>query len=174
MDMHVCHVYACICMYVAASILDHWPNCLQVRICTYMYVFHCICMYMSHMHICVFVYACIAWNDTLRHGNRCHVPETQSLGAAIGGPHSGHDRASEHSLFFALGNCWADPIRRTPPRDARPGPLKRPSRSAWRSPIHDPRTTNKSRCPSQQIWLVGIHPAARGRRPPPLGNTSRP
>jgi hypothetical protein len=83
MYMHVYHVYASICMYVAASILDPWPNCLQVRICTYMYVFDCICMYMSYMHVCVLVYACISWNDTLRHGNRCQVLEAQSLGAAL-------------------------------------------------------------------------------------------
>ena len=135
------HVYACICMYVAASILDLWTTCLQVLICTYMYVYDCICMHMSYMQVCVFVYACISWNDTLRHGNRCHVPKTQPLGAAIGGPYSGHRRASEHSLFSALGECLADPNRHTPPRGARSGPLKRPSRSARRSPIHDPRTT---------------------------------
>jgi len=75
-------------------------------------------------------YACISWNHTYRHGKRCHVPETQSLGAAIGGPHSGHwhSRASENPLFFALGKCCADPIWRIPPRGTRPGPVKRPCR----------------------------------------------
>jgi hypothetical protein len=55
-------------------------------------------------------------------------PEARSLGAAIGGPHSGHPWASEHPLFFALGKCCWDPIWRTPPRGTRPGPLKRPCR----------------------------------------------
>ncbi len=36
------------------------------------------------MHVCVFVYACISENDTLRHGNRCHVPETRSVAQSAG------------------------------------------------------------------------------------------
>ncbi len=72
------------------------------------------------------VYACISCNHTYRHGKRCHVPETLSLGAAIGGPHPGHPWASENPLFFAHCKCCTDPIWRTPPRGTRPGPEKRP------------------------------------------------
>ena len=119
------------------------------------------------------VYACISWNDTLRHWNRCHVPEKHSLRVATGGPHSGHPTASGHPLF-SVGKGCADPIWRTPPRGTRPGPLKRPSRSARRSPMHDPRTIVQSHGLTQQIWPVGVHPDARGRRQPPFKNTSRP
>ena len=115
----------------------------------------------------MFVYSCISWNDTRRHWNRCHIPENHSLWAAIGGPHSGHPRASEHSLFSAIGKGCADPIWRTPPRGTRPGPLKRPSCSARRGPMHNPRTIIQSHGLPQQIWPVGVHPDA-------LENTSRP
>ena len=47
--MHVMNVYACICLYIAASTSDHWTNCLQVSICMYMYVYGGICMYMQDM-----------------------------------------------------------------------------------------------------------------------------
>ena len=147
----------------------------------YMYVYVCICMYIrrikpAQVNVCIcmyiYVYVCIFWNDTLRHWNRCHVPEKQSQWAAICGPHSGHPKASEHPLFSAVGKGCADPIWRTPPRGTRPGPLKRPSRSARRSPMHNPRTIIQSHGVPQQIWPVGVHPDARGRRLHPLENTS--
>ncbi len=45
------HLYACICMFIAASTSDHRTDCLQVRICMYMYVYDGICMYMKYMHV---------------------------------------------------------------------------------------------------------------------------
>ena len=39
--------------------------------------------------------------------------------------------------------------------------------------MHDPRTIIQSHGVPQQIWPVGVHPAARGRRLHPLENTSR-
>ena len=137
------YVYVCICMYIRRI------KPAQVNVC--------ICMYM-------YVYACIFWNDTLRHWNRCHVPENHSPWVAVGGPHSGHPRASGHPLYPAVGKGCADPIWRNPPRGTRPGPLKRPSRFARRSPMHDPRTIIQSHGVPQQIWPVGVHPDARRRR----------
>ncbi len=118
------YVYACICMYIAASTSDRCTTCLPVRICMYMSVYHvyvCICPYIMYLYVyevyarIVFVYACISCNHTSRHWKRCHVPEALSHGAAIGGPHSVHPWASGHPLFFALGRCCSDPIWRTPP-----------------------------------------------------------
>ena len=140
---------------------------VYVRICWYLKV------YDKYVRI-IFVYACISWNDTRRHWNRCHVPEKHSPWAAIGGPHSGHPRATGHPLFSAVGKGCADPIWRTPPRGTRPEPLKRHSRSALRSPMHNPRTIIQSHCLAQKIWLVGVHLDARWRRLRPLENTSRP
>ena len=54
------------------------------------------------MHVCVLVYACISWNDTPRHGNQCQVPETQSLGAAIGGTVYVYHAAS---CVYHLSDC---------------------------------------------------------------------
>ena len=159
--MQVCHILA-------------YTNRLQVCICIYVYVYDGICMYMTYMYVlCFYMHhnACISWNDTLTHWNRCHVPEKHSPWAAIGGPHSGHPRASEHPLFSALGKGWADPIWRTPPRCTRPGPP--PVLFTRRSPMHDPRTVIQSNGLSQQIWQVGVHEDARGRRLNPLENTSR-
>ncbi len=119
-------------MHVSACILLLPPLTIGPIACKFVYV--CTCTYWWYLYVfdvyarIVLVYACISWNHTSRHGKRCHVPEAQSLGAAIGGAHSGHPWASEHPLFFALGKCCSDPIWRTPPRGTRPGPLKRPCR----------------------------------------------
>ena len=154
---------------------------VYVCICMYMYVYVCICMYIrrikpAQVNVCicmyVYVYVCIFWNDTLRHWNRCHVPEKHSPWAAVGGPHSGHLRASGLPLYSAVGKGCADLIWRTPPRGMRPGPLKHPSRFARRSPMHDPRTIIQSHGVPQQIWPVGVHSGARWRRLHPLENTS--
>ena len=160
MQVNACISYTCI-YKLFASLYMH----VYVRIWWYLYVYD--------VYACIgFVCACIFWNDTLRHWNRCHVPEKHSPWAAIGGPHSGHPRASGHPLYSAVGKGCADPIWRTPPRGTRPGPLKRPSRFARRSPMHDPRTIIQSHGVPQQIWPVGVHPDARGRRLHPLENTS--
>ena len=134
MQVYACISYTCIYKLFAS---------LYACICTYMMVFVCICMY-RFVYTYMYDIVCISWDDILRHWNGCHVPEKHSPWAAIGGPHSGHHRASEHPLFSATCNGCADPIWRTPPRGTRPGPLKRPSRSALRSPMHDPCTIIQS------------------------------
>ena len=113
----------------------------------------------------MFVYACIFWNDTLRHWNRCHVPEKQFPWAAVGGPHSGHPRASGLPFFSAICKGCEDPIWRTPPRGTAAGhaswapeaPLSfrkevSNARSAHYNPVPWPATADlaglsPSRCP---------------------------
>ena len=124
-------------------------------------VYVCICMYIyvyTYMH----VFPARTSPDT---GTNATFPKHNRRATV---------RASEHPLVSAIGKGCADPIWRIPPRCTRPGPLRDPSRSARRSPMHNPRTIIQSNGLSQQIWSVGVHTDARGLRPPPLKNTSRP
>ncbi len=83
MYMQYMYVYVCICVYMYA-----WTS-----ITVYARIW-CICTYF----VCI---SCIFWSNTNQHSNCCHVPKTQSLGAAISGPES-------HILSYST--CFKDQI----------------------------------------------------------------
>ncbi len=137
-----------------------------------MYAYDGICMYMRYMNVlCLYmhVFSGITPKDT---GNDATSPKhclkgLQSAGHTQGIP--GH--LSIH--FFRTWQMLLGPDLAHPtPRHACRAPEASLPLAAGRSPMHDPRTTIQSRDLSHQIWLVGAHPDARGRRPPPLQNTS--
>ena len=68
----------------------------------YMYVYACIRMYLMYLHVfCMYMHV-FPEMTPLDTGTDATTPK-QSLGVAVGGPHSGHPWASEHPLFSALG-----------------------------------------------------------------------
>ncbi len=162
------HVYACICMYVAASILDLWTNSLQVRICTYTYmiVFVCICRICTYVYSYMHVFPGMTPSDT-------RTEATSPKHSLSGRQSAGHTQGTTEHLsihfFSALGQCLADPNWCTPPRCAPEASLSfrtevSNARSAHYKPVPLPITAD----------LVGWNPSScPGRRPPILGNTSR-
>ncbi len=147
--VYVCIVYVCICTYIMVFVCI-WGICTYcARVCTY--------FLQSHLK------------------TRETMPRPRSTVSR-----GGNQRAT---LRAPLG-IWASTFFRTWQMLLRPG-LAHPTLrhvsmapeaslplAAGRSPMHDPRTTIQSHGLSQQIWSVGAHPDARGRRPPPLQNTS--
>jgi len=166
------YVYSCICMYIAASTSDHCTNCLQVRICMYMYVYQVfvctygICSYCAR--ICMyFLESHLKTRETMPRPP-CTVSRGGNRRATLRAP-----LGIWASTFFRTWQMLLRPDLAHPtPRHASTAPEASLPLAAGRSPMHDPRTTIQSRDLSHQFWLVGAHPDARGRRPPPLQNTS--
>ncbi len=170
------HVYVRIWMYLHVYCCFHlWPL-HQLPATSYMYVYvriSCICMYMRYMHVlCSYmhVFPAITPQDT---GNDATSPKhllkgQQSAGhiQRIPGPH-----LSIH-FFSHLANVAQTRFGAPHPLHASRAPEASLPLAAGRSPMHDPLTAIQSRDLSHQIWLVGAHPDAPGRRPPPLQNTT--
>jgi hypothetical protein len=166
------YVYACICMYIAASTSDHCTNCLPVRICMFMYVCYGICMYIRSMHVlCSYmhVFPAITPQDT---GNDATSPKHCLKGQQSAGHTQGIPGHLSIHFFSHLANVAQTRFGAPHPLHASRAPEASLPLAAGRSPMHDPRIAIQSRDLSHPIWLVGAHPDAPGRRPPPLQNTT--
>ncbi len=155
------------------------PQTTGPTACKYVYV--CICMFILYVYVydvyasIVFIYARISWNETLRHGNQRHVPDTQSLGAAGGGQHSGHSRTSGHPLLSAISNRCAHPFAHPPSHDTRQGPLKRPNQHrGLQCTIHTHNNSSTAHHSRSGRWESTQWPGVIGKLPwKSVENTSR-
>jgi hypothetical protein len=117
MYMYVMYVYARISTYIVSStslLVPILGEIVYERMCTYMYmlVYVCICMYM-HVYARMSTFF-LEWPPAMR--EPMPLPQNiVSLRAAASRPHSGLPGPSDHSLFLAISNTFADSIWRSYP-----------------------------------------------------------